>query len=214
MLARGETENQKFQVYKEKLASKFEWFEKSRFESTGFYGNWANLTQDCQEYLANCFSCPLGTMQKLPSITMRQIVEEVPRARYQIDTVLLAEELRTSNIKYLITIEDQFSKYLWATTSEDKSANSIHLALRIFFSLCGEPKILQCDNGKEFINSTIENYLSQKNIKFIHGRPYHPQSQGLIERANRTLQTALARAYHQDKKEFDLNSSLVDILTA
>ena len=34
------------------------------------------------------------------------------------------------------------------------------------------------------------------------------------KRANRTIQTALARAYHQDKKEFDLNSSLVDILTA
>ena len=175
--------------------------------------NWANLTNDCQEFIASCFSCPISTMQKIPSITTKQILEEEPKARYQIDTVLLAENLQVQNKKYLITIEDHFSKFLWAATSFDKSAKSVHLALRTFFSLCGEPKILQCDNGKEFINSIVQTFLQEKNIKFVHGQPYHPQSQGLIERANRTIQTALSRKYYELKDEFDLESCLIDILS-
>ena len=161
--------------------------------------NWQNLTQDCQNYSNNCFSCPIGTLQKIPSITRRQILEQAPKARYQIDTVLLAEDLQNPKAKYLIVIEDHFSKYLWASPSEDKKANSVLIAIKTFFSLSGEPKVLQCDNGTEFINETIKNYLKGKNIQFIHGKPYHPQSQGLIERSNRTIQTALARAFHEKK---------------
>jgi len=111
-------------------------------------------------------------------------------------------------------IEDHFSKYLWACPSDDKTAKSVLIAIKTFFSLSGEPKVLQCDNGKEFINSTVENYLKGRNIQFVHGKPYHPQSQGLIERSNRTIQTALARAFHEQKKDFDLSSVLLDILSA
>ena len=175
--------------------------------------NWANLTQDCLDFIANCPSCPVGTMQKVPSITTKQILEDAPRARYQIDTVQLAEDLQTTHLKYLITIEDHFSKYLWAKSSSDKSANSVHLALKMFFSFSGEPRVLQCDNGKEFKNTIVETYLKKLGIEFRHGQPYHPQSQGLIERSNRTIQTALARIYHQQKDCFNLESSLFDILT-
>ena len=56
--------------------------------------------------------------------------------------------------------------------------------------------------------------MKERKISFVHGRPYHPQSQGLIERANRTIQTALARSYHENKNNFNLSSSLIDILNA
>jgi len=60
----------------------------------------------------------------------------------------------------------------------------------------------------------VESYLKEKGIKFVHGQPYHPQSQGLIERANRTIQTALSGIYYQQQNNsFDLESSLIDVLT-
>ena len=33
----------------------------------------------------------------------------------------------------------------------------------------------------------MEGYLEAKDIKFIHGRPYHPESQGAIETFNKTV---------------------------
>ena len=105
--------------------------------TTGY--SWYGITQDCEDYISSCPSCPIPIMQKIPSITTKQIIEEHPRARYQIDTVLLAEGIKTENVKYLITIEDHFSKFLWAKTSKTKDAKSIQNALKTFFVLCGQP---------------------------------------------------------------------------
>lgn len=176
--------------------------------------DWYCITSDCQNYINNCASCPVKTLRKMPSITTTQIVETAPRKRYQMDYVLLAEDLRQDGLKYLITIEDHFSKFLWATTSVSKEAKNVLLALKTFFALCGIPKIVQCDNGKEFVNTVMDRYLEDNNVRYLHGRPYHPQSQGLIERLNRTVQTALTREFHEKKGNYNLQSSLIDIVTA
>ena len=47
------------------------------------------------------------------------------------------------------------------------------------------------DNGTEFRNKDVEGYLEAKDIKFIHGRPYHPESQGAVEAFNKTVQDYL-----------------------
>ena len=62
------------------------------------------------------------------------------------------------------------------------------------FPYFGVPKIFQSDNGKEFVNSVIEKLLHSwsTNIQIIQGRPRHPQSQGVIERAHRTLEQKLS----------------------
>lgn len=51
----------------------------------------------------------------------------------------------------------------------------------------GAPRILQSDNGKEFCNADLKEVMEEMKIREIHGRPYHPQSQGRVERFNRTL---------------------------
>ena len=45
-------------------------------------------------------------------------------------------------------------------------------------------------------------------VKFIHGRPYHPQSQGFIERLNKRVQESLNIAYGLCPEKFDLIISL------
>jgi len=174
--------------------------------------NWYCLTKDCQDYISNCNSCPISTLQKIPSITTKQILEESPKIRYQIDTVLLAKDLQNESGKYLITIEDHFSKFLWAQTSKNKDSKSVLFAIKKFFTLCGKPKILHSDNGKEFVNNEVATYLKGINVEHICGRPYNPQCQGLIERANRTIQESLTRIYHNDPEHFDLELSLIDII--
>ena len=56
------------------------------------------------------------------------------------------------------------------------------------------PQTLQSDNGREFINQIIVNFVKEwhSNIQLISGRPRHPQSQGLVERAHQTLHKKLA----------------------
>jgi hypothetical protein len=53
---------------------------------------------------------------------------------------------------------------------------------------------LQSDNGKEFCAEVIKELVNiWLSLKIINGRPRHPQSQGLVERANGILQQRLGK---------------------
>ncbi|CAG8459887.1 5633_t:CDS:1, partial [Dentiscutata heterogama] len=56
------------------------------------------------------------------------------------------------------------------------------------------PTILQSDNGKEFVAQVIKELMALwPSVKIINGRPRHPQSQGLVERANGILEQKLGK---------------------
>ena len=60
------------------------------------------------------------------------------------------------------------------------------------FLLFGDPTVLQPDNGSEFTANIITE-LKQlwPNMKLVHGKPRHPQSQGSVERANGDIKDML-----------------------
>ena len=66
-----------------------------------------------------------------------------------------------------------------------KTAAEVAWHLLEIFLTFGAPAILQSDNGKEFVASIITE-LKQlwPDLKIVHGRPRHPQSQGSVERSN------------------------------
>ena len=57
---------------------------------------------------------------------------------------------------------DHFSKYDWAKKQRIKQPNTILRTLKQFFTYHECQEILQSDNGKEFVNDTIANYLQSK----------------------------------------------------
>src|SRR5260370_42585867 len=52
------------------------------------------------------------------------------------------------------------------------------------------PKLLS-DNGSCYIASELKDFLEDKKIKLIHGRPNHPQTQGKIERYHRSMKNVV-----------------------
>ena len=58
-----------------------------------------------------------------------------------------------------------------------------------------EPKMLHTNNGEEFVNELLTNWLDKRNIKHILGGKYYPQSQGAVESFNKTIQKFLNEAY-------------------
>ena len=89
---------------------------------------------------------------------------------------------------------------IWA--QENKCAEEVAYGLeRYVLAYVGLPKILQADNGTEFKNQVIRNLLERwdGDCKVIHGRPRHPQSQGLVEQSNGTMGKMIAAMMLQFK---------------
>ena len=91
---------------------------------------------------------------------------------------------------------DHWTKFNFAFPLQSKEAEFVAEIFRTYiFPYFGIPKIFHTDNGREFFaNSIIENLIEswQSDIQIIHGRPRHPQTQGVIKRAHRTLEQKLA----------------------
>ena len=94
-----------------------------------------------------------------------QIVTHIESTRSKercvINVVYLSDFVSTTH-RYLITMVDNLSKYGWIKIAKDKTVNTILKTMKQFFKYHGCPKILQSDNGKEFVNDTITNYLQSK----------------------------------------------------
>ncbi len=53
-----------------------------------------------------------------------------------------------------------------------------------------KPRLLS-DNGPSYISSELAQYLESQNMTHTRGKPYHPQTQGKIERWHRSLKNQI-----------------------
>jgi len=100
---------------------------------------------------------------------------------------------------YLSSVLDDFSRYIVAwklcTTmqAEDVTA-TLDLALRASgldeATPTGRPPLLS-DNGSSYIAGELTEWLEDRKIKHVRGAPYHPMTQGRIERWHQTLKNRI-----------------------
>jgi len=100
---------------------------------------------------------------------------------------------------YLSSILDDFSRYIvaWklcATMRADDVTATLDLALASagldHAAVMHRPRLLS-DNGASYISGDLAEWLEKKNIRHIRGAPYHPQTQGKIERWHQTLKNRI-----------------------
>ena len=100
---------------------------------------------------------------------------------------------------YLSTILDDYSRYIisWklcATMRASDVTETIELALAA--SGCDQaivqhkPRLLS-DNGSCCISADLAEWMEEKKMEHVRGAPFHPQTQGKIERWHRTMKNRI-----------------------
>jgi transposase InsO family protein len=132
----------------------------------------------------------------------KPIISTRPLERVQIDLIDMSDLAGFNDRRaYALTMVDHFSKFAWVRPLIRKSAASVRAAIEPILR-AHTPKILQSDNGGEFVNDNLAALLAELEIKQVLGYPYKPSTNGLVERFNRTLKTAIQQyiAATGDKK--------------
>ncbi|CAF1383338.1 unnamed protein product [Adineta ricciae] len=96
--------------------------------------------------------------------------------------------------KWILHAKDHFSKFSRTYPLRTKEAEPVAEKLLEQFYSFGPPRILQSDNGKEFVAKGIKDLKNTwVDLVIINARARHPETQGLIERGNQTLEVALGK---------------------
>ena len=120
-------------------------------------------------------------------VVAKQVME-----RLQIDLVNMKPGMKYRNkkYKYILTVIDVFSRYIWLKPLQSKSSDNVARPLSEIFQTFGQPKFIQHDQGTEF-KSKVKRLLEKLGVQDVTSAPYHPQSQGKIERSHRSLRSKI-----------------------
>ena len=100
---------------------------------------------------------------------------------------------------YLSTILDDYSRYIisWKLCSTMKTSDvtdTLNMALEASgcdqVNVVHKPRLLS-DNGASYISGELADYIKDQRMSHVRGAPYHPQTQGKIERWHQTLKNRI-----------------------
>lgn len=163
---------------------------------------WDNMSQDIMNYVKKCYRCQMHGKKTLKEELYPVAVSAKPFDRVALDVKHV--QTSRSGHRYIIAAIDYLTKYVEARPLRFQNASEI--ALFVYEDIIcrhGCPTIMVSDNGKPFLSDLIRQVCRNYNIIHKTTTPYNPQSNGLIERFNRTLGQILQRRSYEEKLDWD-----------
>uniref|UniRef100_A0A8C5MZM0 Gypsy retrotransposon integrase-like protein 1 n=1 Tax=Leptobrachium leishanense TaxID=445787 RepID=A0A8C5MZM0_9ANUR len=163
---------------------------------------WPTLTKDVKDYVTTCFVCtrskssrlcPAGLLQPLP-------IPERPWSHLAMD--FLVELTPSLGHTVIFVVVDRFSKmaHFIPLKKLPSSSELVQIFTKEIFRLHGVPNVLVSDRGSQFISKFWRGFCHQLGVKLSFSSAYHPQTNGLAERTNQTLETYL-RCFISDAQD-------------
>ena len=155
--------------------------------------DWPGLKKACEKWVTACLSCqqvkdPRKLRFPLQSMESSEFNEVV-----QIDHQKIC--MTDSGYNQVLVMIDHFTKYAEAVPCITASAGETcdHL-INTWIARHGCPMTFQSDNGTAFVGELTKELMRRSQVAQAHSTTYHPQTNGLVERQNRTL-VSMLRVY-------------------
>ena len=108
--------------------------------------------------------------------------------------------------RYILVVMDYFTKWAEAYPLRNQEAETIAKVLvEQFICRFGVPLSIHTDQGTNFESRVFQSICRLLGINKTRTTPYHPQSDGLVERFNRTIQTILSMYVKEDQSDWDVH---------
>ena len=165
---------------------------------------WPKMYRDIKKFIRNCETCQKTKISKKTKAPMViTTTSSYPFEKIFLDIVGPLNQTESFN-KYLLTCQDDLSKFSVAIPIPNQEANTVAKAFaRDIICRYGTPKYLVTDQGTNFMSSIFKETCKILQIKQIHCTSYHPQSNGSLERSHRTLVEYLRNFINRDMDNWD-----------
>ena len=119
----------------------------------------------------------------------------------------------TRGNKYVLVVGDYFTKWIEAYPMPNQEAPTVaDILTREFISRYGAPAEIHSDQGRNFESAVFQDVCKILGVRKTRTTAFHPQSDGFIERFNRTLQQMLV--HYTSPTQTDWDEALPLVLAA
>ena len=159
---------------------------------------WPRMSVDAKKLCSQCVSCQKASRARVPKAPLQPLpVLDVPFSKLAFDLVGPLPRTK-SGYKYLLTSICLASKYPDAIPLKRVDVESVAEGLCEIFSRTGIPSQILTDQGSVFTSKLTKQLCSILGIKHVKSSPYHPESNGCLERWHATLKGALRKYPNKD----------------
>ena len=164
---------------------------------------WPSLFKDVDQFCKSCINCQKSgsrRVQKAPLIPLPIITEPFKRVAMDIVGPLPRSK---SGHKYILVLCDYATRYPEAIPLRSIDAEHVAEELIQLFARVGIPQEILTDQGTNFMSQLLSELYKLLHIHSIRTSPYHPQTDGLVERFNQTLKSMLRKVVAKEGKDWD-----------
>jgi len=145
---------------------------------------WPKCRKEVEEFVKKCKPCVQKCFPVASPKSMKSV--KFPFQRIHMDFAGPFNRSRRGN-RYFLVIQDEFSKYMKIIPAVTCTSSVVLNALYQLFAEEGVPKEVVSDNGTHFVSNEIQKLFELYGIVHTKTPAYHPQSNGFVERAVRTI---------------------------
>ena len=166
---------------------------------------WKGMRADVYHFCRKCLVC---ASRKGPGRAVRPPLVPIPVGGpfHRVGVDVLQLPVTHKGNRYVVCFVDYLTKILWveAFPMADQKADTIARIL-VEQVICrhGVPEQLLSDRGTNFLSELNKGVCDILGIKKINTSGYHPQTDGLVEKFNSTLDSMIAKCCETKKRDWD-----------
>ena len=151
---------------------------------------WTGMADDVKDWLSQCVACikrksPVGRHHPLGHIPTGHRWDRIAM------DILDVCDPTPEGFRYILVIADYFSKWTEAFPMKNKCADTVaDILVEKIILRFGMPLVIHSDQGREFENGLMKSLCALLGCTKTRTAPYHPESDGMIERFNQVVRQA------------------------
>ena len=155
---------------------------------------WYKMAQDVRFWIQCCDICQRRKeMQPRPKAPLQIQVSGEPCERIAMDIMGPLLKTPTGN-EYVLAITDYFTKYTEAFPMPNQTAETVaNVLVNKWITYKGQPLEIHTDRGANFESKLVSEVCKLYNIDKTRTTSYHPQSDGQVERYNKSISDIVRR---------------------
>ena len=158
------------------------------------------METDCVKFVKKCHNCQVyGDVSHLPSMELHGMTSPWLFAVWGIDIIGEVRPKASNGHRYIIVAIDYFFKWVEAESyATVGSRQMVRFIEKNIICRYGLPHHVITDNGIQ-LRADIEVLLKEYKIEHHRSSPYRPQTNGVVEAANKNIKRILAKTLENYK---------------